>query len=331
MPRCSAYNCMNISEKGCGKTFHVFPRDAKRRRAWVIALRRKGFTPFDRAVLCSDHFTKDCFDRTGQNTRLRADAVPSVFNFPKHLQKNVKPRKSPAVRNSNKGQSTSSDLISSPPVAPVEVEEETQPLPPSTSHQADHTYPIFESPRSLKRKMERIQDELVSCQKRLKISEQKARRLTKKVDSLKSVVEELRKERLKSDNCMAKRKNSIEDVLRFLDGSLCEEFMEADEVEDEAWTPTAEHDEESSNSSNEDDRSIDRRIEEEEVGPIATQSTKQHGRGKVKSKEKRRKTHTAAEFDQSVDQMSTEEEGPTATQANLRTLQASVGSCLIST
>lgn len=42
---------------------------------------------------------------------------------------------------------------------------------------------------------------------------------------------------------------------------------------------------------------------------------KKRGRGKVKSNEKRRKTHAAAKFDESVDQMSTEEEGPTATQA----------------
>lgn len=117
---------------------------------------------------------------------------------------------------------------------------------------------------------------------------------------------------------MAKRKYSTEDVLHFLNSNLSdiEEFIDVDdEVEDKDWTPNAEHDEESSNSSNEEDKSIDQRIEEEEVGPTATQATKQRGRGKVKSKEKRKKTHTAAEFDESVDQTSTEEEGPTATQA----------------
>lgn len=67
------------------------------------------------------------------------------------------------------------------------------------------------------------------------------------------------------------------------------------------------------------------RIEEEEKGPTVTQETKQSGRGKVKSKENRRKTHTAAEFDKSVDQMSTEEKGPTATQAKRTNKSASIG------
>lgn len=99
---------------------------------------------------------------------------------------------------------------------------------------------------------------------------------------------------------MTKRNYSTNVVLRFLNSNLSdiEEFMEADdEVEDKDWTPNAWHDEESSNKSNEVDKSIDQRIEEEEEGPTVTQATKLRGRSKMKSKEKRGKTHTAAEFD----------------------------------
>lgn len=53
-------------------------------------------------------------------------------------------------------------------------------------------------------------------------------------------------------------------MLHFLDGNLSdiEGLVETDdEVEDSNWTPNAEHDDESSSSNNEQDRSIDRRTE----------------------------------------------------------------------
>ncbi|KAK2919534.1 hypothetical protein Q8A73_003905 [Channa argus] len=74
--------------------------------------------------------------------------------------------------------------------------------------------------------------------------------------------------------------------------------------------PKEGHDEESTNSSQEEDKSIE---EEEEEGPTVTQATKQCERGKVKSKEKSGKTPTAAEFDESIDQTTTEEENPSGT------------------
>ena len=64
-----------------------FPKDLDRRNVWVNNLKRENYKPTDRSLLCSDHFDDSCFDRTGQTTRLRKDAVPTVFNFPDHLIK----------------------------------------------------------------------------------------------------------------------------------------------------------------------------------------------------------------------------------------------------
>ncbi|XP_048865577.1 THAP domain-containing protein 2-like [Brienomyrus brachyistius] len=87
---CAAYGCSNQRNdktKQQGITFHRFPNDKLRRQAWTAALRRKGFEPQSRTVICSCHFKPEDFDRTGQTTRLKEGAIPSVFKFPDHLSK----------------------------------------------------------------------------------------------------------------------------------------------------------------------------------------------------------------------------------------------------
>lgn len=56
-------------------------------KQWIINMHRDGFKPSKKSVVCSDHFTEGCFDRTGQTVRLRPGVVPTVFTLPKHLIK----------------------------------------------------------------------------------------------------------------------------------------------------------------------------------------------------------------------------------------------------
>ena len=73
--------------KEAGISFHTFPlKDKERLKNWLIAMRRDDFKPTMHSRICSKHFlTTDYhpFSRYLKNT-----AIPSVFNFPEHLQKN---------------------------------------------------------------------------------------------------------------------------------------------------------------------------------------------------------------------------------------------------
>ncbi|XP_057715805.1 uncharacterized protein LOC130931222 [Corythoichthys intestinalis] len=93
--RCVAGFCSNIP--GSGISLFRFPKDPVRREEWVKQVRRTRdkWSPSDTSVLCSDHFTKDCFDPVPlrkvemglsvQHTRtLLETAVPTIFPRRQH-------------------------------------------------------------------------------------------------------------------------------------------------------------------------------------------------------------------------------------------------------
>ncbi|KAF2885822.1 hypothetical protein ILUMI_20350, partial [Ignelater luminosus] len=67
-----------------------FPKDIELKNKWIKAVRRENWSPSERSVLCSTHFVEDCFNRTLSLTRLRSDAVPTIFlAFSSYLQQPV--------------------------------------------------------------------------------------------------------------------------------------------------------------------------------------------------------------------------------------------------
>ncbi|XP_021169888.2 THAP domain-containing protein 6 [Fundulus heteroclitus] len=80
----------NADTKARGITFHKCPKDQHMRKKWEDSTRTKEFTASNNFVLCSEHFKKEDFDRTGLTVRLKDGVVPSIFNLPAHLQEPVK-------------------------------------------------------------------------------------------------------------------------------------------------------------------------------------------------------------------------------------------------
>lgn len=87
MVYCAAFGCTNIQKKGCGLSFFSFPKDAARRKTWIV-YSRWGVEPTKSSRLCSEHFSIVQFDRDlerlkengyeGAKIRLRKDAVPDI-------------------------------------------------------------------------------------------------------------------------------------------------------------------------------------------------------------------------------------------------------------
>ncbi|KAK0145095.1 DNA transposase THAP9 [Merluccius polli] len=168
---CAAYGCSNernnkTKEKGI--TFHRFPSNVERRQAWTQALRREGFVPCPRSLLCSSHFRSLDFDRTGQTVRLRESAVPSIFNFPKHLSK------LPCLRTSRTA-TKAGELCPPPPPPAKEPDFFDQPA-------TDHLY--FLDPEKTKKNLTECQDQVEKLRRELRNARDREKRQKKTVQCL---------------------------------------------------------------------------------------------------------------------------------------------------
>lgn len=95
MPSCVAFGCSNSTSRKRfpkGVTFHCFPKDEARRKAWISAVRRKNWAPSSGSTLCSTHFEEKHIDRSSMCTvRLRQEAIPTIFpGFPLEYQKQLR-------------------------------------------------------------------------------------------------------------------------------------------------------------------------------------------------------------------------------------------------
>ncbi|XP_029364015.1 THAP domain-containing protein 6-like isoform X3 [Echeneis naucrates] len=191
---CAAWGCTNrctVQTRSRGITFHSFPIDKELRMQWEEALRREGFTAGKSTRLCSEHFRQEDFDRTGQTVRIRAGVVPSLFNFPAHLQRPVTTRTS---LNSKKAQESLS-VDSSQPVQ----EPEPWPVP-----SVDHCYALPSSLDDLRARLSEALARVESLEKEKRNARDRERRAKNSVCGLledlrtKNLINEELKERLDS-------------------------------------------------------------------------------------------------------------------------------------
>lgn len=79
MAVCCIVGCSSRSDHGVSEvSFHRFPKDPNLRRAWLIATRRKDFTPGRYSVVCGKHFEKKHITRK-RKSNLDPKAIPTLF------------------------------------------------------------------------------------------------------------------------------------------------------------------------------------------------------------------------------------------------------------
>lgn len=187
--------------------------DTSRLQQWLVNMRQDKWKPTASSRLCSLHFEDNCFftNNKGQAC-LTTAAVPTIFSFPEHLQK--QPQHTRQIQRS--GDVVLRDAESVEEIVRVIVDESNgaseihpgglcnisyshlpcRPSVPSDTvcHPLDHTYMVG-SPETLTNNLNLAKGKLAAYRKQLKLQSQTIRRLKKKVTSLSSVVSELRRER----------------------------------------------------------------------------------------------------------------------------------------
>uniref|UniRef100_A0A8C4WUX8 THAP-type domain-containing protein n=1 Tax=Eptatretus burgeri TaxID=7764 RepID=A0A8C4WUX8_EPTBU len=200
MPQCVAFACNNKSGKSSTFTFHRFPKDEKLCRQWGQAQRREHFTPTPGVtLLCREHFLNSDFDSTGQTKWLKQGLIRNFNPILIMLFYTQKPihRKPPVDRH----------------LAPEAKFTAAPDSPPRPSTSADHTYCADPSPSKMKRKLGTATETIENLRTKLKVTQQKTRRLKKKVEKLISVVEELKNKGMVSENCVEILNSTFSGVL----------------------------------------------------------------------------------------------------------------------
>lgn len=93
MVQCAALNCTNNTSSGQKISFFSFPKDKNTKAAWVVRVKRDGFTPSAHTRLCEKHFEPECYTNDPplmksigfevKCLRLKPDAIPTNFDYSK--------------------------------------------------------------------------------------------------------------------------------------------------------------------------------------------------------------------------------------------------------
>ncbi|XP_030041702.1 THAP domain-containing protein 3 isoform X1 [Microcaecilia unicolor] len=97
MPKSCAvpYCTRRYSSKNKQLTFHRFPFSKPDLfKEWVGNVGRLDFKPKQHTVICSEHFTPDCFSAIGNRKNLMPNAIPTIFPLPENVKQIERKRQS---------------------------------------------------------------------------------------------------------------------------------------------------------------------------------------------------------------------------------------------
>ncbi|XP_030041703.1 THAP domain-containing protein 3 isoform X2 [Microcaecilia unicolor] len=212
MPKSCAvpYCTRRYSSKNKQLTFHRFPFSKPDLfKEWVGNVGRLDFKPKQHTVICSEHFTPDCFSAIGNRKNLMPNAIPTIFPLPENV-KDLSTAESPlkeedanaveleTVLDLEHTATETQNLTAE--VATMEEEDSKPRLLQTTPPQlietyqlsaADHSYNIVDC-STLKKKLFRALEENEKLRKRVKVKSEELRRMSANLQAVKRELETLK-------------------------------------------------------------------------------------------------------------------------------------------
>ena len=190
---CVAIQCE--SKRGDGHRFHAFPVDHKETcKKWEIATKLLNFKATKHDILCSDHFSPECYIFRGSN-KLKENTVLDTFSFP---------------------ETSSHAVIKSVKRAPPKRREEPPPKRSKVSS-VEKVTPEKDIVQQLQEQLRSKDIKIEEQRSKIKFLQQKVRRKDVKLQSLSKVIGKLKEE------CLLKPK--VSDVLGDAFSNLSSELI----------------------------------------------------------------------------------------------------------
>ncbi|KAJ8734731.1 hypothetical protein PYW08_013981 [Mythimna loreyi] len=205
--------CKRRYKKNCEISFHRFPKDFEERKIWLQNMEITNWTPKNNHSLCSLHFDEKCINKHFNRTTLKPNSVPTKFgdaftssSLP--LQSTVtatstprlSPSKSVVIDNSSikpkKEFYTNTTELTNKPNYNYEVSSTPTKARIEYGMLHDHRYEIL--PKSSKMVAHQIRS-LKSSKAKVKTLRQRVKRLESKIIRMKSVINDLIKQKISAE------------------------------------------------------------------------------------------------------------------------------------
>ena len=224
---CVAVGCNNrTNRKPEGISFHNFPKEPHLRQLWEIAVSRKDWSASPRSYLCSEHFDEEYLIRHAKRVLLREGALPTIFQHKQKVyrrRQKIPERQGSGQREAAPGDveelqfafASSASIKEGAEVVLTDGQEDTgAEFPESASFKRfrsaspevhkppaeEHGYALPMTKSGMRAKLLRLMRTNASLRLKLQRISKKLYRSRKAANTLKDVVDDLRKDKVISDN-----------------------------------------------------------------------------------------------------------------------------------
>ncbi|CAK1592373.1 unnamed protein product [Parnassius mnemosyne] len=192
---CNSNSCKNEE----GLSFFSFPKNKGLQKLWINNIGQGNIKPVVVRRICSLHFEKECINRTLDVVRLKDDVVPTLFPFTTSSSVQSRVKQTSSVNTALKVVQLNDNVVPALfPHIPIDIDapiytERVQPTNKvDLSENTGDMSMVFADKTAVK--MQELQKQVLLQRKKIKLLNQKCRRLKQKVHTYKNIIDELKKQ-----------------------------------------------------------------------------------------------------------------------------------------